>query len=165
MQASSKCHRKLAAKTVVTSTHPFPKNMCVTITESRLEYIPIICIMKEAKTTTQPQPPSGGVGRSPDESSVDPEDANDVPSASFGLVAAAASSFLMSPPDSVATIKIAPSSLSASSSSVASSSSSCVVGSVRVNSELFLLQVGWVEGAGFTAHYSTMIKDCEDRFH
>ena len=90
---------------------------------------------------TQPQPPSGGVGRSPDDSSVDPVDPNDVPSAaSLGLAAA---SFFMLLLDSVATMKIAPSSLSSSSSSsVPSSSSSCVVGSVRVNSELFLLQVG-----------------------
>ena len=99
----------------------------------------MIWIMNEAKTTTQPQPPSGGVGRSPDDSSVDPVDPNDVPSASLGLAAA---SFFMLLLDSVATMKIAPSSLSSSSSSVPSSSSSCVVGSVRVNSELFLLQVG-----------------------
>lgn len=101
------------------------------------EYIPMTCIMNEAKTTTQPQPPSGGVGRSPDDSSVDPVDATDVRSASLGLAA----SFFIPLPDSAATMKIAPSSLS-SSSSVPSSSSSCVVGSVRVNSELFLLQVG-----------------------
>ena len=97
----------------------------------------MICIINEAKTTTQPQPPSGGVGKSPDDSSVDPVDAKDVPSASLGLAAA---SFFMLLLDSVATMKIAPSSLS-SSSSVPSSSSSCVVGSVRVNSELFLLKV------------------------
>ena len=103
----------------------------------------MMCIMNEAKTTTQPQPPSGGVGRSPDDSSVDPVDANDVPSASFALLAAAAApSFFMALLDSAATMKIAPSSLSSLSSSGPSSSSSCVVGSVRVNSELFLLQVG-----------------------
>ena len=29
--------------------------------KSKFLYLPTICIMKEAKTTTQPQPPSGGV--------------------------------------------------------------------------------------------------------
>ena len=101
--------------------------------------IPMIWIMNEAKTTTHPQPPSGGVGRSPDDSSVEPEEANEVPSAS---AAAAAPSFFMSVPDSAATMKKAPSNLSSPSpSSAPSSSSSCVVGSVRVNSELFLLHV------------------------